>query len=563
MSWFVDGLRHNPELAIFLTLALGFFIGRLKIGGFSFGTVVGTLLAGVLVGQLNIQVPAIVKTVFFDLFLFTTGYKVGPQFFRGLKKDAVSQVLVTVVLCVTCLVAAFVAAKVLGYDIGTAAGLLAGAFSESTVIGTAGDAINRLALPAEERARLINNIPVAYAVTYLVGTAVLVWFLPTIGPRLMGVTLRDEARKMQAQGAGGGEAEPGVVSAARRFDVRAYRVTNDALVNKTVAELEAVPKDFRVFILRIRRQGVLVEPEPTTVIRRDDVVAVAARHEALVERGTTIGPEVEDRGLLDMPIEALDVVVTNKARTGQSLAELAGREFARGVFLQKLVRAGEEMPIAADMRIDRGDVLSVVGTKPAVDRAVRALGYPDRPTHATDMIFVGTGIVLGGFVGLLSVTLAGVPLTLTASGGALIMGLVFGWLRSVRPFFGRIPEAAIWIFDTVGLCVFIGVVGITAGPGFVAGLQKTGISLVVVGLICSVTPHIVTILFGRYVLRMNPLILLGACSGAGTITAALRALQDESQSKIPALGYTVPYAIGNILLTAWGPVLVALMSIGR
>jgi putative transport protein len=219
------------------------------------------------------------------------------------------------------------------------------------------------------------------------------------------------------------------------------------------------------------------------------------------------------------------------------------------------------MPLAPETRLDRGDVVTLIGPKPAVEQAIDALGYPDRPSHATDMIFVGTGIVLGGFVGLLSLTVAGVPLTLTASGGALIMGLVFGWLRSVRPYFGRIPEPAIWIFDTVGLCVFIGVVGITAGPGFVTGLQKTGISLVLVGLVCSLTPHIVTILFGRYVLRMNPLILLGACSGAGTITAALRALQDESQSKVPALGYTVPYAIGNILLTAWGPVLVAFMSL--
>src|SRR5262245_16014337 len=274
MTWFVNALRHNPELAIFLTLSLGFLIGKLKIGGFSFGTVVGTLLAGVLVGQLSIQIPAVVKTVFFDLFLFTTGYKVGPQFFRGLKKDALSQVLVTVVLCVTCLVAAFVAAKLLGYDIGTAAGLLAGAFSESTVIGTAGDAINRLTtISAEEKAQLVNNIPVAYAVTDLVGTAVLVWFLPAIGPKLMGVDLREEAKKMQAQGSGAAEAEPGVVSAARRFDIRAYRVTNDALVNKTVAELEGLPRDFRVFIVRIRRQGALMEAEPTTVIRRDDAEA--------------------------------------------------------------------------------------------------------------------------------------------------------------------------------------------------------------------------------------------------------------------------------------------------
>jgi putative transport protein len=563
VDWFVAALRHNPELAIFLTLAIGFFVGRLKIGSFSFGTVVGTLLAGVLVGQLNVQVPATVKTVFFDLFLFTTGYKVGPQFFRGLKKDAFSQVTLTVVLCVTCLVTAFVAAKLLGYDVGTTAGLLAGAFSESTVIGTAGEAINRLPLPEAERARLVNNIPIAYAVTYLIGTAGLVWFLPVMGPKLMGVNLREESRKAQAAAPGVAEPELGIVSAARGLEVRAYRVTSEQLVNRTVGELEARPKDARVFILRVRRQGEILEVTPTTVIRGDDVVAVATRYDVLVEHGAKIGPEVEDRALLDIPIEMLDVVVTNRARVGMTLRELASLPFARGVFLRKLLRAGEEMPATLETRIDRGDVMSLIGSKPEVERAAKDLGYPDRPTNATDMIFVGIGIVLGGLVGLLSVTVAGLPLTLTASGGALIMGLVFGWLRSVRPYFGRMPEPAIWIFDTVGLCVFIGVVGLSAGPGFVTGLQKTGISLVVVGLACSLVPHITAILFGRYVLRMNPLILLGACAGAGTITAALRAIQDEAQSKVPALGYTVPYAIGNILLTAWGPVIVGLMSAGR
>ena len=207
--------------------------------------------------------------------------------------------------------------------------------------------------------------------------------------------------------------------------------------------------------------------------------------------------------------------------------------------------------------------MRLIGTKPEVERAAKELGYADRPTTSTDMVFVGTGIVLGGFVGLLSVTVGGIPLTLTASGGALVMGLVFGWLRAVYPFFGRIPEPAIWIFDTVGLCIFIGVVGLSAGPSFFAGLQKTGLSLVVVGLVSALLPHTLGILFGRYVLKMNPLIVLGACAGAGTITAALRAIQDESRSSIPALGYTVPYAIGNILLTAWGPVLVAMMTIGK
>ena len=559
MDYFVRSLQQNPELAIFLTLAVGFLIGRVKFGSFSLGIVVGTLLAGVLIGQLDIKVPAIVKTVFFDLFLFTTGYKVGPQFFRGLKRDAVPQVLLTVVLCVSCLLAAIASAWLFGYDMGTAAGLLAGAFSESTVIGTAGDAIQRLALPAEEKTALVNNIPVAYAVTYLVGTASLVWFLPKIGPKLMGITLREEAERMQSV-AGAAELGLGIVSAARFFDARAYRVTNPVLVNKTIAQVEALPEDIRVFVVRIRRGGEIIESTPATVIRQDDVVAILARQETHVKGGSKVGPEVDDKTLLDIPIETVDVVVTQRSLAGKTLKDLGKLESMRGAFLRRFMRAGQEMPITAGSVIDRGDVLQLVGSKPDVARAANELGYPDRPTTSTDMVFVGTGIVLGGFVGLLSVTIGNIPLTLTASGGALIMGLVFGWLRSAYPFFGRIPEAAIWIFDTVGLCMFIGVVGLSAGPSFVAGLQNTGISLVFVGLVSALLPHTIGILFGRFVLRMEPLIVLGACAGAGTITAALRAIQDEARSSIPALGYTVPYAIGNILLTAWGPVLIGLMS---
>jgi putative transport protein len=559
MDAFATALREHQELAIFLTLALGFLIGKLRVGSFSLGVVVGTLLAGVIIGQLDIRVPALVKTVFFDLFLFTTGYKVGPQFFRGLKKDALPQLAVTLVLCVTCLLTAFLAAKTLGYDMGTAAGLLAGAFTESTVIGTAGDAINRLDLTAEEKARLINNIPVAYAVTYLIGTAFVIWFLSTIGPRLMGVDLREEGRKLQAQVGGGEQAEPGVFSAFTSFDARAYRVTNERMVNRTVAALEAMPREFRIFISRIRRDGQIIEPEPTTVIQKDDVVAVMTRTEVLMARGTEIGPEVDDKALLDFPVEILDVVLTRKALADQTLRQLAAAEFARGVFLRKLTRVGEPMPFTPDTRVDRGDVLNLIGARADVERAAQALGYADRPTVTTDMIFVGTGIFLGGLVGLLSITVGGLPLTLTASGGALVAGLVFGWLRAVHPTFGRIPEPAVWVFDTVGLTVFMAVVGLGAGPSFVKGIQTTGISLVLVGFVVATLPHAVTILFGRHVLRMNPLILLGACSGAGTMTAALRAVQEEAQSKLPALGYTVPYAIGNIVLTAWGPVIVALM----
>jgi putative transport protein len=450
--------------------------------------------------------------------------------------------------------------KLLGYDIGTAAGLLAGAFSESTVIGTAGEAIGRLSISEAEKTALLNNIPVAYAVTYLVGTAALVWYIPTIGPKLMRVNLREEADRLRTEAGISGSALEGSVSAAQQFAIRAYRLANVRFFNKTVAELEALPRDARVFIVRLRRGDQVIEMSPDLVVREGDVVALSSRYETHAKRGDVIGPEVSDPELLDIAVEAVDVIVTNRSIAGKSIADLARLEIARGVFLAKLTRAGQDIPVAPGTRIDRGDVMRLIGTVPEVERAVAEIGYPDRQTAATDMVFVGTGIFLGGLVGLLSVVVAGIPLTLTASGGALVMGLVFGWLRSVYPFFGRIPEPAVWIFDTLGLCMFIGIVGLSAGPSFVSGLQTTGLSLVVVGLISALLPHTLGILVGRYVLKMNPLIVLGACAGAGTITAALRAVQDEAKSSIPALGYTVPYAVGNILLTAWGPVLVAMMS---
>jgi len=560
MDYVTTALREHQELAIFLTLAIGFLIGRIKIGTFSLGVVVGTLLAGVIIGQLDIKVPATVKYVFFDLFLFATGYKVGPQFFRGLKKDALPQVMLTLVLCVTCLLAAFFSAKLLGYDMGTAAGLLAGAFTESTVIGTAGDAIGRLDLPAAEMASLTNNIPVAYAVTYLVGTGFIVWFLSNMGPKLMRVNLKDEARKLQEQISGAAKEGGETLSAWQSIGARAYRVTNPALLDQSIAELESRPREARVFISRIRREGKIVEVEPSTVIREGDIIAVLTRTELLMSRGSEIGTEVDDRQLLDFPVEFLDVVITSREVFGRTLGALAQSDFARGVFLKKVKRAGQKMPFAPETTLERGDIVTLVGAAADVERAAKRLGYADRATVMTDMIFVGLGIFLGGLVGLLTVVVGGLPLTLTASGGALIMGLVFGWLRSVHPTFGRIPEPAMWVFDTVGLTVFMACVGLGAGPGFFAGIKESGLSLVLVGLIVAILPHTVAILVGRYVMKMNPLIVLGVCSGAGTITAALRAIQEEAQSELPALGYTVPYAVGNIVLTAWGPVLIAMMS---
>jgi putative transport protein len=557
VAYFVNALRHHPELAIFLTLAVGFVIGRIRFGSFALGNVVGTLLAGVVIGQLQIEVPPLVKIVFFDLFLFATGYRVGPQFFRGFKRDAGTQVALTLVLCLTSLGITLLAARLFHYDCGTAAGLMAGAFTESTVIGTAGDAIGRLAVSASEKQRLLNHIPVAYAVSYLVGTGFVVWFLSSLAPKLLGVNLKEEGRKLEQTMSTGAAPEEGTQSAYRAWDLRAYRLAGGRCANRSVAELERSFAPERVFFERVRREGEGFDTAADTVLLAGDVVVVAGRRRVLLAAAGEIGVEVEDPELLDFPVVSRDVVITQRACAGRTLPDLA-EEFGRGVVILTLVRGGEAIPFTTATEVNRGDLLRISGRERDVMRVGKALGYLERPSSETDVVFVGLGILIGGLVGMLAVNVFGLPLTLTASGGALVMGLVFGWLRSVRPTFGRIPEAALWVFDTIGLAVFIGVVGLNAGPTFVSGLRESGLSLLAVGLVVAVAPHLVALLVGRFVLKMNPILLFGACAGAGTVTAALRAIQDESGSKLPAIGYTEPYAIGNILLTAWGPVIVLL-----
>jgi putative transport protein len=566
LHWLVETFRSYPELAIFLTLALGYWLGGLKFGTFSLGAVTGTLLVGVVVGQMQITISPNVKSVFFLMFLFAVGYGVGPQFVRGLKSDGLPQVLFAVLQCVATLLTVFIVAKLLGIHAGLAAGLLAGSQTISAVLGVATDAINRLPISPEEKDQMINVMPVAYAVTYIFGTAGSAWVLASLGPKILRVDLPAECKKLEEKMGKGEESEAGVASAGRRFDVRAYRVTNERLANRTVAELEAaaLAQEMRVFIERIRHDGQIAEAQPDSVVHPGDTVAVLARAELFIQRGRNIGEEVDDRALLDFPAQMLDIVITNKTIAGKTLRELAeseiGRVTARGVFLKKLMRGGQEMPFTPGTVVDRGDVLQVVGPKRSVDRTAAELGYPDRQTNMTDMVFVGSGIVLGGLVGALSINIGGIPLSLSTSCGSLIAGLIFGWLRSVHRTFGRVPEPALWMMNSVGLNTFIAVVGISSGPGFVLGLQKAGLALFLVGVITTTVPLVIGVLMGKYLFKFHPAITLGAAAGARTTTAALGLIEEAAKSKTPALGYTVTYAVGNTLLILWGLVIVMLMT---
>jgi len=562
IDWFAATLRSYPEIAIFLALGIGYYAGRFTFRGIGLGAVTSTLLAAVLIGQLGITISPNVKSVFFLMFLFAVGYGVGPQFVRGIAKDGLPQALFAAVVCVFCLGACLLATKLVGYDLGYAAGLYAGSQTISASMGLATDAINRLGLAADQAKGLLDAMPVAYAVTYIFGTVGSAILLALLGPRLLGIDLV-AACKAYEERQGGGQAQGGAGSAWHRWELRAFRVQpSGKVVGLRAVEAEALLPDARVFVLRLRRNGRIEDATADTVLRVDDVIAVAGAREVLVRVIGDGAKEVEDPELLSVPVEGIDVYVTSKAVDGKTLAELAQRPTARGVFLRKITRGATAttIPVLPNTTIHRGDILTLVGRTQDTSAAAKDLGVADRPTDVADVAFMGGAITLGALIGALVFKVGGVPLTLSTAGGALMAGLVFGWLRSVRPFFGRIPSSTVWFMNSVGLNVFIAVVGISAGPGFVKGLQTQGVSLFLWGMVATSLPLVLAMFTGKYVFRFDPAIVLGACAGARTTTAALGMVCEQARSQVPALGYTVTYAVGNTLLTIWGMVIIILLS---
>ncbi|MGF6920244.1 aspartate-alanine antiporter [Paraburkholderia sp. 40] len=581
MVWLADTLRHYPEIALFLALGIGYWVGGKSFKGFSLGAVTATLLVAIAIGQLHITISPNVKSVFFLLFLFAVGYGVGPQFVRGIAKDGAPQALFSVVQCVLSLAAPIVAAKLAGYDVGSAAGLLAGSQTISASMGLATDAINRLGLPADQAKALLDAMPTAYAVSYIFGTVGSALILATLGPKLLGIDLIASCKEYEAS-MGGGKQELGAPGQAwHRYELRAYRLPADTLAaGKTVSQVEALePEGMRLFIERVRRGTVIEEATLDFVLQPNDVVAVAGRREQLIAllgtKDKDVGSsgdqlvatqaraqEVDDPELLAVPAEGVDVYVTSKAVDGKTLAELATLPAARGVYLRKIKRGPTEtvIPVLPKTTLHRGDTLTLVGRTQDTTAAAKALGVLDRPTSVTDVAFMSLAITIGALVGAIVIKVGTVPITLSTAGGALIAGIVFGWLRAIHPTFGRIPEPAVWFMNSVGLNVFIAVVGITAGPGFVTGLQHLGVSLFLWGIFATSVPLILGMFIAKYVFRFHPAILLGACAGARTTTAALGMVCDAAKSQIPGLGYTVTYAVGNTLLTIWGMVIVMIMA---
>jgi len=512
------------------------------------------------------------------MFLFALGYRVGPQFFRGLRKDGLPQVAVGVIMCVTGLLACWLFASLLNYGPGLTAGMLGGALTQSSVIGVAGDAIKSLpGLSPEQVTSESNLVAIGYAVTYPLGTILVALLLASVLPRLLHRDLAAEAAAL-AKELDVGSSDPDIGQGYYQVVLRAFIVapgepsgaergqtavaTRTRVLGLTIADFERqqTEQGRRIYVTRVRRTGQILDQSQETVLSEGDVVAVSANRADLValDPERSIGPETDDVELLGYQTENLHVVVSEKSQLGKSIAELRREPFMAGVFVSKLYRAGAVFPHRPSTTLDRGDTLILAGPTRLVEPAAHALGKPVRTSFATDMIWVGLGIFLGGCIGIPALHAGGVPISLSTSGGALIMGLIFGWLRGKYPTFGNVPPGAQWFMDTLGLCLFVAVVGINAGPSFSSGLSQAGWQLLVFGAVISVIPMFVGFAFGYWILKIRFPILLGVLAGGQTTTAAIGAINESARSQVSTLGYTVPYAVANVLLTIWGAVIVLL-----
>lgn len=553
--------KDNPELVLFASLALGYLVGKLRVGPLTLGGICGTLIVSLLLGAwTKAQVSDDVKTVFFALFIFALGYLAGPQFFRNLNRKSLRFFVLCGIELVCVLGIALGLAKWFDLDVGTASGILAGAATESAVVGTATEAIGELSnLTSAQISEYQGNVATAYTVCYLFGLITVVLYTSQIMPILMRVNLRDASRELweRTRRSGGLDADerpamPGVVG-------RTYLVTTAD--GRSVAQLEAEHAE-RITVEAVKRGSVILDVTPELELTLSDLVLLVGRRANVIEAGRLIGPETPGVPGLDSPLATQQVSVTEKATEGRTIDELQRThpEFYRdGVYVSDVVRGDQDLPANGDTVLHRGDVLTLVGARAGLGKLVARIGSVVR-NDATDFIYLGLGIAAGSLLGQVVVTFGDVPLSLGTGGGCLVSGLLFGWFRSRSQTFGAFPPQAATTIKDMGLAIFIACTGLVSGPQAWPLLKEYGALLPFAGIAMVLVPATLSLVVGRKLLKIEKPLLVGAIAGQQCSTPAITAITQVAQSSVPMLGYTVTYALSNFLLPLTGPLLVGILG---
>ncbi|THV30872.1 aspartate-alanine antiporter [Glycomyces paridis] len=556
MNWIEETLSGTPEIALFVCLALGFAVGKVRIWKISLGGVAGTLVVAIVIGMFaDIELNDQVKTIAFALFIFTLGYISGPTFFASLNRRSLRYATFTGIEVVSVLAITAAAVLIMDLDVGTAAGLLAGGATESAAVGTATDAIGRLDLSDAEIATLQANVGTAYSISYICGLITIVLLSSQFFPLMMRVNLRDEAAKLWKK-LGGAADDATAAPAAPAIVGREYKVT--AASGRTVGELQADLGEATVE--EVFREGKALNIEPGLVLAEGDRVLVVARREAIVGSAERIGEEVALDESMAMNLDLADVVVTRKGYQATTLAEIR-RQFAderQGIYLQRITRGDHELPVQPETMIQRGDTVRISGAARDMKRAIPSIGFRVDPKVTFDMVFIAVGVVLGFLIGMLVWTVGTIPLTLGTGGGCLLAGLLFGWIRSKRPTFGQYDSGAADVIKTLGLATFICAVGLSSGPQAVELVEQFGVGLPIAGVAMTAIPAFISLFVAWKIMKLPAPLVLGSVTGQQCSTPGVTAVQAAAGNATPLMAYTIVYAFSNVVLPLLGPIVVAM-----
>ena len=557
-------ITAEPLLALFVTIALGYLVGKIKIGSFVLGGIAGTLLVGVIIGQLGVNIDSGIKNIFFALFIYAVGYQGGPQFFHALNRRSLNQLASAFVMCFVGLVCVLAAAWMFGLDRGMAAGLAAGGLTQSAIIGTAGDAIGKLGLSPELMKTMQTNVAVGYAVCYIFGSLgpiiMVSWFLPLI----MKWNIRQEAVKLAKLLSGGhAELDPGQFNAAQQISTRIYEIAAGSKAAGKIA-LSIDQELSTASVEAIYREGKTLELTDTTVIQVGDHVAITGVIGVMESACTLLGREITATSGSLLVQENREIILTNRALNNREVGEIREHvnvETRHGVFLTAVKRMGLDLPVLDRLELKRGDELHFTGSPTDLNRVQSKIGYKITAAAVTDFIFFGIGMLIGMLLGLIQFKIWGIPISIGSGGGCLLSGLFFGWLRSVHPSFAALPIGASNFLRDFGLAVFVGIVGISAGPQALVAIQQYGLTLFFLGVAVTLIPQLTTFFFSYYVLRIeNPIEALACVAGGRSANPAFAALLTKAGNATPVVSFTVTYAVANVFLTLWGPLIVGIIT---
>jgi putative transport protein len=560
MSVLHKTISLSPEIALFMSLGIGYYVGQRKIWGFQLGGTCGTLLAAVCISQFGVLIDPGVKSLMLCVFIYTIGYESGPQFFNSFHKKTLREFALAVFFAVSALVTILACSKFFGLNKGLAAGLAAGALTQSGIVGTAGDAISRLGLPPNEVKFLQSQVAVGFAVTYIPGLLGAIVGCVNIIPRFMRTSLRDAAHAVeQASGNGSNSHVNGLAASMPLLVGRAYKAGQVA--GLTVAEIEVLHNDL-ICIERVRRADTFIDIRDSLILDKDDIVLITGFRDAVLSVARSLGAEVAECHQMSGEMRSRQAVFTGEGRRRMKLVEgkaaIDGKR-PRGVYVQAVTRAGRPLPVSTHTELQHGDVITFYGSPENTLRAAEAAGHHLPPSDKTDFVFMSMGLVAGLVVGKLVVYIGGFPLTLGAGSGCLIAGLVFGWLRARHPVYGAMPPAASQAFKDFGLAAFVASVGLDSGVQALLTIKESGITLLLLGIFVTLFPMILSMLFARYVLGYrNAALLAGALAGSRGASPAFGQVIDKSESPVATVPFAITYALGSVLLALLGPILVEL-----